>query len=38
MERTITIGTNGVLTFGDDQLPYGDSEPVPCQVRNAIMD
>ena len=31
MERRITIGTNGVLTFGDDQLPYGDSEPVPCQ-------
>ena len=31
MERTITIGTNGVLTFGDAQLPYGDSEPVPCQ-------
>ena len=31
IERTITIGTNGVLTFGQDQLPYGDSEPVPCQ-------
>ena len=30
-ESRITIGTNGVLTFGDDQLPYGDSEPVPCQ-------
>jgi hypothetical protein len=31
VELRITIGTNGVLTFGDDQLPYGDSEPVPCQ-------
>ena len=31
IERTITIGTNGALTFGDAQLPYGDSEPVPCQ-------
>jgi hypothetical protein len=31
VERTITVGTNGLITFGDDQLPYGDSEPVPCQ-------
>ena len=31
VEMRVTIGTNGVLTFGDDQLPYGDSEPVPCQ-------
>ena len=30
-ERMVTIGTNGYLTFGDEQLPYGDSEPVPCQ-------
>ena len=29
-ERRITIGTNGVLTFGDGQLPFGTSEPVPC--------
>ena len=29
-ERIITIGTNGVLTFGTGQLPYGSSEPVPC--------
>jgi hypothetical protein len=27
-ERIITIGTNGVLTFGTAQLPYGSSEPV----------
>jgi hypothetical protein len=31
MESRVTIGTNGILTFGDAQLPYGDSEPVPCQ-------
>ena len=30
IERAITIGTNGVLTFGAGQLPYGSSEPVPC--------
>ena len=30
VERTIPIGTNGVLTFGFGQLPYGSSEPVPC--------
>ena len=33
-ERIITIGTNGVLTFGTSQLPYGSSEPVrrcPCR-------
>ena len=30
-ETTITIGTNGVLSFGQDLLPWGDSEPVPCQ-------
>ena len=30
VERRITIGTNGVLTFGAGQLPYGSSEPVPC--------
>ena len=31
IERRVTVGTNGALTFGDAQLPYGDSEPVPCQ-------
>ena len=30
VEPRITIGTNGVLTFGDAQLPYGEWEPVPC--------
>lgn len=35
VERRITVGTNGVLTFGDAQLPYGDSEPVPCQWNGA---
>ena len=34
VERTITIGTNGVLTFGAGQLPYGSSEPVPCVYGN----
>eukprot|EP01052_Picozoa_sp_SAG31_P045870 SAG31_NODE_8549_length_1432_cov_0.758440_1_plen_311_part_10 len=29
-ERRITIGTNGVLTFGTNQLSCGASEPVPC--------
>ena len=29
VETTITIGTNGVITFGDGQLPNGGSEPVP---------
>lgn len=32
-ERIITIGTNGVLTFGTAQLPYGSSEP----VRDAVV-
>jgi hypothetical protein len=33
-ERIITIGTNGVLTFGTSQLPYGSSEPVRrCRCR-----
>ena len=31
-ERIITIGTNGVLTFGTAQLPYGSSEPVCVAV------
>ncbi len=31
-ERRITIGTNGVLTFGTAQLPYGSSEPVRATV------
>ena len=30
-ESRITIGTNGVLTFGTAQLHNGASEPVPCQ-------
>ena len=29
-QTVITIGTNGVLTFGTGQLPYGSSEPLPC--------
>lgn len=42
-ERIITIGTNGVLTFGTAQLPYGSSEPVrvcacatPLAVRQLL--
>ena len=30
VETTIWIGTQGVLTFGDDLLPYTDNQPVPC--------
>lgn len=30
VEDVITIGTNGLLTFGSDHLPHGGSEPVPC--------
>jgi hypothetical protein len=29
--RIASAGTNGALTFGQAMLPYGDSEPVPCQ-------
>ena len=29
VETRITVGTNGVITFGDGQLPNGGSEPVP---------
>ena len=29
VETQITIGTNGVITFGEGQLPNGGSEPVP---------
>jgi hypothetical protein len=35
IESTITIGTNGVLTFGSGQLPYGSSEPCPCSYGDA---
>jgi hypothetical protein len=31
IENTITIGSNGLLTFGTGHLHYGGSEPVPCQ-------
>ena len=34
-ERIITIGTNGVLTFGTAQLPYGSSEPVRSSFLSA---
>ena len=30
IENVITIGTNGLLTFGTGHLAYGGSEPVPC--------
>jgi hypothetical protein len=29
-ERRITVGTNGVMTFGTAHLTNGASEPVPC--------
>ena len=34
-QRLVTIGTNGVLTFGTEQLPNGASEPVPCSWDGA---
>ena len=35
-ETAITVGTNGVITFGDSaQLPYGSSEPCPCSYGDA---
>ena len=30
VEHKITIGTNGVITFGKNQLHNGATEPVPC--------
>ena len=29
-ENILTVGTNGVLTFGVSQFQYGSSEPAPC--------
>lgn len=29
-ENILTVGTNGVLTFGAAQFQYGSSEPAPC--------
>ena len=37
-EHTITIGTNGVLSFGTPQYMYGGSEPVPCHGHSACSD
>jgi hypothetical protein len=34
-ESIISIGTNGVITFGSAQFQYGSSEPVPCAGVNA---
>lgn len=33
-ERVITIGTNGLVTFGTPQLDFGGSEPVPCRAAS----
>ena len=30
-ERLITIGSNGLVTFGTPQLDFGGTEPVPCR-------
>lgn len=30
MENTISIGTNGLITFGTGHLRNGGSEPIPC--------
>jgi len=37
-ERTITIGTNGIITFGTPQYIYGGSEPVPCHGSSRCSD
>ena len=37
-ENTITIGTNGVLSFGTPQYMYGGSEPVPCHGHSQCSD
>lgn len=37
-EHTITIGTNGVLSFGTPQYMYGGSEPVPCHGHSQCSD
>lgn len=37
-ERTITVGTNGVLSFGTAQYMYGGSEPVPCHGTSRCSD
>lgn len=34
-ESVLSVGTNGVLTFGSAQFQYGSSEPVPCAGQNA---
>ena len=34
-ESVVSIGTNGLLTFGSAQFQYGSSEPVPCAGQNA---
>eukprot|EP01046_Picozoa_sp_COSAG06_P033626 COSAG06_NODE_3445_length_5332_cov_5.351424_3_plen_1421_part_00 len=34
MENTITIGTNGMITFGTGHLRNGGSEPIPCLSVN----
>ena len=30
-ERVISIGTNGLITFGTEHYMYGGTEPVPCR-------
>ena len=37
-ENVITIGTNGVLTFGEPQYRFGGSEPVPCHGNSMCSD
>lgn len=37
-EKVITIGTNGLLTFGTNQFPYGDTEPIPCAGHSKCAD
>jgi hypothetical protein len=37
-QDTITVGTNGILTFGTAQYIYGGSEPVPCHGTQECSD
>ena len=33
-EGTISVGTNGMITFGEGHLRNGGSEPIPCVSEN----
>ena len=35
VENTVSVGTNGVITFGTNHYKFGGSEPTPCQGGQA---